>query len=441
MNLLPMMMSPPSNASTKMGKVDRWIVNYMTCAAVIFGVAYIFNYLRGSSIGETGGSVLLAGILAFKALLVPGSRTVNGRGTVLLVLLFVLMMFNILISWDLMMSAGRWLMWLLIVVSFARVTGASEGKWVQETIRRLPYMFIIIYLSIVSTFYFQTDGDSYAFARHLSGMYANLIVATGLFAATPRRKLLLVLFGLVGIYYSGAGGALFTIPIMFIPYILYSTTSAPVKGFAVATMLLLGGVFFFETQLFSDFLDIKLNEQVDGGFAYNGLERLERSKDFRLALVQYGLNLTKQNPFGTGLGPTYQSDVGSIFGVAHVHDGTLSMLIELGIPGFALLASLLLWIFASIVRSPWIAHQTKAFYFTYFFTIFGRSLSENYTLFDLGNFFNLVFLLFTVSLFLNQAVRARAPQPAPMRPPYPAHPQWGGPPRAAAPGQMIAGRR
>ena len=137
----------------------------------------------------------------------------------------------------------------------------------------------------------------------------------------------------------------------------------------------------------------------------------------RLLLVQYGWSLAEAHPWGTGLGRTYSQQITGEMGVGHVHNGTVTMLIELGFPGFAVVASLLLWIFGSILRSRTIPNQIKGFYFTYFFTIFGRSLSENYTPFDLGNFFNLVFLVFTINFFLYERVGQSSSQPA-LRPAF-----------------------
>ena len=68
-------------------------------------------------------------------------------------------------------------------------------------------------------------------------------------------------------------------------------------------MLMFGGLFFFESQLFGRFLDIKLNIASSEENSYSGLDRLERSKEMRLQLVQYGIQLAEQNPLGTGLGP------------------------------------------------------------------------------------------------------------------------------------------
>jgi O-antigen ligase len=205
----------------------------------------------------------------------------------------------------------------------------------------------------------------------------------------------------VAIYFSGAGGALFTVPIMFVPYILYSASSMPVKGIGIAMLLMLGGAFFFESQLFGRFLDIKLNLSYSEN-STSGLDRLERSRDMRWTLVKYGWQKAIERPVGTGLGHTYADELSRLYYVAHVHNGTVTTLVELGFPGFATVACLLFWVMWGILRSPTIENQLKGFYFTYSFTIFGRSLSENYTPFDLGNFFNFVFLLFTISLFLHQ---------------------------------------
>jgi O-antigen ligase len=294
-----------------------------------------------------------------------------------------------------------------------------------------------MYLTVVIAGHYAVDDNRLKFALHLSGLYGNLILASGLFAKNFWQRMFWPAVGLVAIFFSGAGGALFTIPIMFVPYILYNTTSMPVKGIAVAGMLMFGGLFFFESQLFGRFLDIKLSVASSDDESYSGLDRLERSKEMRLQLVQYGIQLAEQNPLGTGLGGTYADVISEEMGVSHVHNGTLTMIIELGFPGFALVAGLLLWIFFTIFQSRIIGDQVKAFYFTYFFTIFGRSLSENYTPFDLGNFFNLVFLIFTTYFFLYE----RAPQfnrqsmmpafrpPGPLMPP----PRWAMSPPAGRP--------
>jgi len=419
----------PQNGRAPLGKVDRWLVNYLTFAAIVFSGIYIYTYIYRSESATRLGVGMLTAIAMLKALgVTPSSNSYRGRSSVLLVLLFAVALLNIMVSWSMNETALRWVLWFSIVISLTRIVGASDGSWTETLISRLPHLFFVIYLTVIIMAHFTTD-QYVGFAYHLSGLYGNLIMATGLFAAKTWQRSLWMLTGLVAIFFSGAGGALFTIPIMFVPFILYSTNSMPVKGIAVAGMLAVGAFFFVESQLFVRFLDIKLNMGYDTGTAYDGMERLDRSKEMRLTLIQYGLDLAMQYPLGTGLGHTYAEQISGIMGVSHVHNGTISMLVELGLPGFAVVASLLLWMFASILRNGSISQQTKAFYFTYFFTIFGRSLSENYTPFDLGNFFNFIFLVFTAYLFLYQ----RAPQRT-LPPPGPPG-RWlgGGPPRGFRP--------
>jgi len=420
----------PQSSNPRLGKIDRWIVNYLTFAAFVFSLIYIFTYIYRNDNATRVGVAILAAVSMLKALGANSSANAyRGRSTVLMSLLFVVALFNIMVSWSMLETASRWILWFSIVISMARIVGASDGSWTEALIRRLPALFFMIYLTVIIMAHYTTD-QYIGFAYHLSGLYGNLIMASGIFAPKAWQRAIWLLIGLFAIFFSGAGGALFTIPIMFVPFILYSTSSMPVKGMAVAGMLTVGAFFFIESQLFTRFLDIKLNTGYDAGSAYNGLERLDRSKEMRLTLIQYGLSLAMQYPLGTGLGHTYAEQISGIMGVSHVHNGTISMLVELGLPGFAVVAALMLWMFWSILRAPTISQTTKAFYFTYFFTIFGRSLSENYTPFDLGNFFNLVFLTFTAYLFLFQ----RAPQIAHSPTPPPGwRPGYNGPPRGYRP--------
>ncbi len=314
-------------------------------------------------------------------------------------------------------------------MSFSRVVGASDGSWLGAVVQRLPFLFTVIYFTIVVTARTSSDPKTVAFAFHLSGLYGNLILASGLFAEKFWQRSIWVMVGLMGIFFSGAGGALFTIPIMFVPYILYSASSMPVKGVAVAGLLFVGATFFLESNLFGQFLNIKLATTVADN-SYSGLDRLERSKEMRLQLVQYGMALAMQHPMGTGLGHTYAESISRDMGVGHVHNGTVTMLIELGFPGFAISLVMLLWIFSTILRSRTINNQVKGFYFTYFFTVFGRSLSENYTPLDLGNYFNLVFLAVTTYFFLFERRAQLAPGPGAA--PW-AHPGMIGPPRMGMP--------
>jgi len=400
-----------SKNDAPMSKVDIWLVRYFTWASVVFSGIYISIYISHSENVARGSVCLLAAIAILKCLTVtPSANAFRGRSTVVLTLLLIVALFNILVSWSMLETALRWVLWFAIIISFTRIAGASNGTWTEVLIRRLPLLFLIIYFTVLVMAHF-TSGAYVGFAYHLSGLYGNLIMATGLFAIKTWQRVFWLLVGLVAIFFSGAGGALFTIPIMFVPYILYNTSSMPVKGVAVTGMLILGALFFLESQLFTRFLDIKLATGYDAGNAYNGLDRLDRSKEMRFTLIQFGLDLARQNPLGTGLGHTYADQISGVMGVSHVHNGTISMLIELGLPGFAVVASLLLWIFWSILNNPTIPQQAKAFYFTYFFTVFGRSLSENYTPFDLGNFFNFIFLAFTIYFFLYQRMPQRGPAP------------------------------
>jgi hypothetical protein len=413
-----------SNAPTRLGKIDRWIVWYLTFCAIMYGGAYIGTYCLHTNFGVQTATVLIASVLVIKAATIPATHGgYSGRATVILSILFAAALFNSLVSWNTIETSERWVLWFGIIICFARVVGASDGTWVEATIQRLPYLFATLYVTVlILTRY--AEADVVRLAYHLSGLYGNLIFASGLFATRFWQRMFWSSTGLVAIFFSGAGGALFTIPIMFIPYILYSASSMPVKGIAVAGFLIFGGLFFYNSNLFGQFLDIKLNANVDTT-AFSGMERLERSKDERLELVQYGFALAQTNPLGTGLGHTYKDIIAQEMGVAHVHNGTMTLLIELGFPGLAVVAALLLWVFWCILRSNTIPNPIKGFYFTFFFTVFGRSLSENYTPFDLGNFFNLVFLIFTAYFFLYQrqswvyAASGAAFRLRPMMPPPP----------------------
>jgi hypothetical protein len=430
--------SPHRAALGGSGKIDRWIVGYLTISAIIFGINHIATYLYHSQYGVQASAMLVAALVLIKTLVVPPPHgALTGRATMILGLLLCLALFNSVVSWDPVESSLRWVLWFGLVICFYRVCGVSNGTWVEATIQRLPYLFAILYVTILIVARYATDDDTVRSGYHLSGLYGNLILASGLFARKLWQRSLWSAVGLAAIFFSGAGGALFTIPIMFVPYILYSATSMPVKGIAIAGMLIFGGLFFFESQLFEQFLDIKLNITPAEEGSYNGLDRLERSKDMRLQLVEYGFLLAEQHPLGTGLGHTYHDLIAEEMGVPHVHNGTLTMIIELGFPGFALVASLVLWIFSCILRSRTIDKQVKAFYFTYFFTVFGRSLAENYTFFDLGNFFNIVFLMFTAYFFLYE--RSKQPvMPVPGRlvlgaNPRMPPPRWAMPPPGARP--------
>jgi hypothetical protein len=383
--------------------------------------------------------MLMATVVLLKAITLPSPRGgFQGRATVLLCLLFLVAIFNSFVSWDMVESSLRWVFWFGIVISFSRIVGASDGSWVEVVIQRLPLYFTFLYATVMMAGRYTHDETSLRFSLHLSGLYGNLILASGLFARKLWQRLFWSSIGLGAIFFSGAGGALFTIPIMFVPYILYSASSMPVKGIAIAGLLMFGGLFFFESQLFETFLDIKLNSTPAEEGSFSGMERLNRSKEMRLQLVQYGFELAQQYPMGTGLGHTYAEQISDEMGVSHVHNGTLTMIIELGFPGFAVVASLLLWIFSTILRSKIIGNPIKAFYFTYFFTIFGRSLSENYTPFDLGNFFNFIFLIFTVYFFLYERSSQLAP-PSPGRSGFrpgarlPPPPRWAMPPPGSRP--------
>lgn len=414
------MRPPPFSAGQPQSdRVDRWLIKFLTLVAVLFALSNFIRYAYSADIAFQGTSVFFISICAIKAMLVPAARApYRGRGTVLLTLLFATAIFNMVISMDIIETSLRWVMWFVMVVSLNRIIGATSGTWVPELIKRLPRLFLIIYSSLMLSAHFLQSENVVLVAHHLSGLYGNLMFASGLFAEKFWQRMGWSVFGLFAIYFSGAGGALFTVPIMFVPYILYSANSTPVKGIGVAMLLLMGGAFFFQSQLFGRFLDIKLNISYSDT-SVNGIERLERSRDMRLQLINYGLQKVVERPEGTGLGHTYAEELSRIYMVSHVHNGTITMLVELGIPGFAVIAGLLGWIMWTILRSTVIENQLKGFYFTYFFTIFGRSLSENYTPFDLGNFFNFVYLIFTLGLFLHHQTRLDAKsggRPAPMMP-------------------------
>jgi len=421
---------PASSKKKRFSKTDRWIVNYFSFAAVLFSGTYVVNYIWNSAYGTWAVTLVLATLALVKALSAPPIHgALRGRMMVFMSLMIGVAVLNVAISTDMVETSLRWILWFGILMSFSRVAGASDGSWLGALIQRLPFLFTVIYVTIIVMAHTSPDAKSVAFAYHLSGLYGNLILACGLFAAKFWQRSVWMIVGLLGIFFSGAGGALFTIPIMFIPYILYSASSMPVKGVAVAGLLMVGGAFFLESQLFGQFLNIKLNNGITDN-SYSGLDRLERSKEMRLQLVQYGVGLAMQHPMGTGLGHTYAESISRDMGVGHVHNGTVTMLIELGFPGFSISLVMLLWIFSTILRSRSIDNQVKGFYFTFFFTVFGRSLAENYTPLDLGNYFNLVFLMVTAYFFLYERRAQLAPGAFP---PMGAHPGRMGPPPMGMP--------
>jgi O-antigen ligase len=188
----------------------------------------------------------------------------------------------------------------------------------------------------------------------------------------------------------------------------------PVKGFVLASLFFVGVFSFYGSPLFASFLDIKANAIATGG-SLTGADRLERSGTERLQLIEYGLLLTEEYPLGTGLGHTYNQNMGENAGVASAHNGTISMLIELGVFGFTVVYCLMAWMFLCIFRNRSFSTHVRAFYFTFLFTVFGRSLSENYSPLDTGNFFVFIFLIFSICLFLNQKVQW-SPAPGPPHP-------------------------
>jgi len=409
----------PNARQTRLSKTDRWIVRYLGFCTAMFSVCYIIAYVLGNENIFRTTTMVLAGTVLLKAMMLPPPRNgISGRATVMISLFCAVALFNSLVSMSPVESSLRWILWLGMVFCFYRVVGNADGSWTRAVIERLPFFFAILYVTIIIVIKFITNTELIPLAYHLSGLYGNLILASGLFAGKLWQRMTWSVFGLTAIFFSGAGGALFTVPIMFVPYIMYSASSVPVKGIAVAMLLMVGGALFFESQLFVRFLDIKLNITPTEGGATSGMERLEHSKDMRLALIQYGWGLAWSKPMGTGLGHTYKEEVSRLFAVPHVHNGTLSTLIELGFPCFFVVALLMIWMLWTILRDATIETQLKGFYFTYFFTIFGRSLSENYAPFDLGNFFIFVFLLFSIRFFLTrQRVVEQNRQPAfPPRP-------------------------
>jgi len=426
----PMNPPPRANGSPRLGKIDRWLVNYLTFCTAMFVVSYILAYIWNYDNMFRITSMVLAATVLLKALMVPSPRNgMSGRASVMMALFCAVALFNSLVSLIPVETSLRWILWLGIVFCFYRVAGNADGSWTRAVINRLPFFFAVLYATIIVVIKFVTNDDVIRLAYHLSGLYGNLILASGLFATQFWQRITWSAFGLIAIFFSGAGGALFTIPIMFVPYILYSASSVPVKGIAVAMLITVGGSIFFESQLFGRFLDIKLNISAADSGTSSGMERLERSKDMRLALAQYGLALAWSTPLGTGLGHTYKDEVSRLYLVPHVHNGTISTLIELGFPGFFVVASLMIWMLWTILRDNAIETQLKGFYFTYCFTIFGRSLSENYAPFDLGNFFIFVFLLFSIRFFLTKQHQVEQNR----RPAYPPPPRMMMRPFAARP--------
>jgi len=430
-------MSVFSNSNTSpLSENDRWILNYLTFLATGYALAGTMGFQEMQGIALQATAAVTVGVVMLKAMFVKQTPS-DGRSHALLVLILLILaaVLNVMVSWKPLETLLRWTGWLVLVLSLSRIARASEGQWINPLIRRLPVLFFMLYLAYYIWGRSSDDLSALRSHLHMSGLYGNLILATGLFSPKLWQRVLWTIVGFVGIYLSGAGGALFTVPIMFVPFILYSTTSMPVKGITVALVLIFGATVFFQSQLFNRFLDIKLNISPTEESGFTGMDRLEHSKEERLALATYGISLAQRYPFGTGLGNTYADVSKEEIGMTHVHDGNVSLLIELGYPGFAIYTGVLLWIFLNILRNPGIDNQLKGFYFTYYFTFFGRSLSENYTMFDLGNFFNVVLLLLTASLFLcmRHGIAVRQPmmsRPGPMRmppprPPMRPRPAWG----------------
>jgi hypothetical protein len=406
------------------------VVIFVIFAALCYAFSSTIGFNIFDSLAPQAVAITLVLFATVRALLARQSQQTGGTRGVMLVAIFAMVaVMNCAISWNPLETILRWGLWFILIILLTKMGRSSTGKWMEVTIEWLPYLFFITYIALILFAHKLTNETDISVSpvMHLTGLVGNMILATGLFASSLLRRILWSVLGFFVIFRSGAGGALFTIPISFIPFILYSTTSVPIKGVAVATMLLLGAAVFYNSTLFTRFLNIKVGG--DSTESYSGLERLENSGQTRLLLVQIGLEISRDNPLGTGLGDTYFNIVVDEAGMSHVHNGTISMLIELGYLGFAVYVGVLAWVFLTILTNPAIENRKKAFYFTYYFTIFGRSLSENYSPFDLGNFYNMVFLLLTGYLFLYPrvvAVRppafAPAPGPMGMRPPLPMHP-------------------
>ncbi|HNQ87843.1 MAG TPA: O-antigen ligase family protein [Verrucomicrobiota bacterium] len=371
--------------------------------ALIFGLSSstpTVTYGAMASVVGTGVWLVLALLVLFFSrgpLRMP-------RGIVRYVpVILALAAFNVAVSNDRLQSAGRWGLWLTLVVVAVWMANAT-GKCTENKMRsKWPWLFAVIYLIIIADVYVSGGNERVVTKRfHLSGLYANLMLGTGLFVPNPRMRTAWIIAGLLGIFFSGSGGAALSLPISVLPYFVFrfrkDAARALLLFLAVAAV---GAAGILGAGLGEAFLERK----VRGSRAYfSGMERLERSSEGRLLLQEAALEAVRAQPWGTGLGPTYRLSLN--FSPGSTHNGLLSTLVELGYAGFTVVLAGLAWILLRILKNPALAADTKALYFTYVATMFARSLSENYMIFDLSSP-GVLYFLYLTALYSRGASRGR----------------------------------
>lgn len=387
---------------------SRGVVAFVWLAVIGYGWASSHGtmlYGGRAMVGTTAGLLVV-----FALLLVAGFvplRPPKGLSTVLVALLPGALL-NILATGERLEVLARWTIWFVLLGMSMVLAGASTSQTNTRLRNKLPLMMALFWFALYTkaTFFVgEYDLKALRSTWHLSGLYANLTLALGLFAHRGWERYAYVGIGLIGVFLSGSAGAAFGIPISLVPYVFYQLRRKPgqalvASGLVVATAFMV----LLETDLGDRFLDRKLGPYAD---ILSGRDRMARSGEGRIELIRQGLEISRNNPLGTGLGPTYGIQIGRVK-VLQAHNGFISTLIQAGWMVMAAVGVGLVIVLWRIARAKCIPGEHRVFYFTYVATNFGRSLSEDIGIFDLGNISSVLFLYFT-AYFYYQSWKGKPP--------------------------------
>jgi hypothetical protein len=309
--------------------------------------------------------------------------------------------FNCIISLKRQETFVRWICWFALIISLLKVVRSLRDLSMRTItdIAMLTFSGIGVALHIKGLI---SNGDDAIRAYHLSGLYADFAFTSFLLSRRP-IKWFAGIVAIIMIFTSGATGALVTAIVSLCVFAFLRTGITTVKALlAVGCIGVAAGV-TYESGLWDYFISLKVNPYAEE----TGIDRLRRSGEDRIDLAKDGFIIAGEYPRGTGLGNTYDRKISAYMDVSHVHNGNISTLIRLGWVGLILYLASIAIVVGIAASSPRITIAMREVVITYMATFFTRSLSENYSLFDLGNYCSFFILFLTSCVLVSTTLRGQ----------------------------------
>ena len=363
---------------------------FVFCACLIFVVVNGVGFaVIGNNAPKVGGlSVLLLG----SAFLLINKRRMMMISAPWLLLTVVIATLNIYASGYPIETFQRWFFWIAVLNLLAAHARYMSPASFRRQIELASYFFLAVFVANVLRARFGgLDERDFIRAMHLSGTYALFAIVFAGVARSRLESVVLIVVGIVGVYFSGSRGALVGVPFALIPIVWRASVGVKLVFLVVSFGLMVYGASSLGGA-WEDFNKTKGGEQ--------GLSEFSASFEDRIVRATIALRYSYEEPYGIGLGVRYDELIGLEKG-GHAHNGYVHSLLELGWFGFIVGALIGIRLLFELIRSKKISSELRLVYGVFVLTYGVRAMSESYTVFDLGSFANYFFLWLTLRLMFN----------------------------------------